>query len=94
MKDNVLIVHGGAPTTVINASLYGAIEEAKKYENIGSIYGALGGVDGILNERFFDFKGMRQNEIERLPFTPASVIGTSRKKLKVQLLWLSLLSCL
>ncbi len=29
MKGNVLIVHGGAPTAVINASLYGAITEAK-----------------------------------------------------------------
>ena len=30
MGDNILIVHGGGPTAVINASLYGAIKEAKK----------------------------------------------------------------
>ena len=30
MSVNALIVHGGAPTAVINASLYGAIHEIKK----------------------------------------------------------------
>ena len=28
MEGNALIVHGGAPTAVINASLYGAVREA------------------------------------------------------------------
>ena len=32
MGENILIVHGGGPTSVINASLYGAVKEAKKYE--------------------------------------------------------------
>jgi len=27
MSQNVLVVHGGGPTAVINASLYGVIEE-------------------------------------------------------------------
>ena len=31
MKGNVLIVHGGAPTAVINSSLYGSVAEAEKY---------------------------------------------------------------
>ena len=34
MGENILIVHGGGPTSVINASLYGAVEEAKKYKEI------------------------------------------------------------
>lgn len=29
MGENILIVHGGGQTSVINASLYGAVEEAK-----------------------------------------------------------------
>jgi len=29
MKENLLIVHGGGPTPVINASLAGVINEAK-----------------------------------------------------------------
>ena len=27
MGENILIVHGGGPTSVINASLYGAVKE-------------------------------------------------------------------
>ena len=34
MGENILIVHGGGPTSVINASLYGAVKEAKKYKEI------------------------------------------------------------
>ena len=33
MGENILIVHGGGPTSVINASLYGAVKEAKKYKD-------------------------------------------------------------
>ena len=29
MAENVLVVHGGGPTAVINSSLYGVLEEAK-----------------------------------------------------------------
>ncbi len=78
MKANMLIAHGGGPTAVINASLYGAIEEAKKHNEIGSIYGALGGTAGILEENFIDFKTVDQKTLDLLPFTPASSIGTSR----------------
>lgn len=84
IKANILIVHGGGPSPVINASLYGAIQEAKKHEGIGSIYGAIGGVDGILNESFIDFKEQPQEKIALLPQTPATAIGTSRTHLTEQ----------
>lgn len=81
MKDNILIVHGGGPTAVINASLYGAIREAFRYPELGAVYGAVGGVDGIFQERFIDFRNQPSEQIELLPYTPASAIGTSRTKL-------------
>ena len=37
MADNLLVVHGGGPTAVINASLYGVIREAKKNPSIGKV---------------------------------------------------------
>ena len=43
MPANALIVHGGAPTAVINASLYGAIREAKRHPQIRHFYAAIGG---------------------------------------------------
>ncbi|WP_088187319.1 diphosphate--fructose-6-phosphate 1-phosphotransferase [Desulfosporosinus sp. FKA] len=78
---NLLIVHGGGPTAVINASLYGAIEEAKIHREITGIYGATGGIEGILKEGLIDLRQQPDSSLRRLPFTPASAIGTSRTRL-------------
>ena len=51
MAENLLIVHGGGPTAVMNGSLYGAIKEAKKSDEIGYIYGANNGTGGFLKKR-------------------------------------------
>ena len=51
---NLLIVHGGAPTAVMNASLYGVIEEARNSQKIDRVFGAIGGSEAVLAERFLD----------------------------------------
>lgn len=81
-KPNALIVHGGAPTAVINASLYGAVQEMKKFGEVEHFYAAIGGTGGILKEHFLDLMSVSQAEIDRLPETPASAIGTSRDPLE------------
>lgn len=78
-QNNMLIVHGGAPTAVINASLYGAIVEAKKSGVVDCIYGAQGGSGAILEKKFINLTNISDEQLELLPFTPASAIGTSRK---------------
>lgn len=80
---NMLIAHGGAPTAVINASLYGAVMTAKKH-GVGHIYGALYGSAGILKEAFADLSALPQSELEKLLYTPASAIGTSRTALTAE----------
>lgn len=82
MKENILIVHGGAPTAVMNASLYGMVQEALKYPNIDHIYAAIGGSGAVLKEKFLDLKIVDKNKMEQLPYTPASAIGTSRDVLE------------
>ena len=82
MSVNALIVHGGAPTAVINASLYGAIHEIKKYKEIGSFYAAIGGAGAVLREQFVDLKKISEEKLSMLPYTPASAIGTSRDPLE------------
>ena len=54
MAGNVLVVHGGGPTAVINASLYGVIMEAKESGVIDHVYGAIGGSEAVLKEQFLD----------------------------------------
>ncbi len=80
--DGLLVVHGGGPTAVINASLYGAVDEALNAPQVGRVLGALGGVDGILEGRFVDFSQVDAAALARLPFSPSSAIGTSRKPLE------------
>ena len=52
MENNLLVVHGGGPSAVLNASLYGVIKEARNY-GIKHIYGAKGGSEGVLKEAFW-----------------------------------------
>ncbi len=81
MKRNILIAHGGGPTTVINGSLYGVLSEAEKYSEIGHIYGAVHGIEGVLNEELIDLSQQSAAQIALLPHTPASALGSCRRKL-------------
>lgn len=79
---NVLIVHGGGPTAVINASLYGVLREAEEYKDIDHVYGAIGGSQGILKEKFLDLAGFPRERQELLLTTPGTAIGSSRYALE------------
>ena len=46
MKGNLILIHGGGPTAVINASLAGAIRQAKKEPGVDRILAAIGGTGG------------------------------------------------
>ena len=80
-KGNLLIVHGGAPTAVINASLYGAVTEAKKHPEVDKVLGAIGGSGGVLREDFCELQSVPEQTLRLLLQTPASAIGTSRDPL-------------
>ena len=77
MKNNVLVVHGGGPTSVMNASLYGVLKEAERHSQIGAVYGAIGGVEGILKENLLNLSEF-QGAKALLLHTPGSAIGSSR----------------
>ena len=77
MKNNVLVVHGGGPTSVMNASLYGVLKEAERHSQIGAVYGAIGGVEVILKENLLNLSEF-QGAKELLLHTPGSAIGSSR----------------
>ncbi len=81
MKNNILFIHGGGPTAVINSSLYGAVDEAKKHLDSDKIYAADGGTGGFLREQFIDLRKISDERLEMLKSTPGSAIGTSRDRL-------------
>lgn len=82
LKGAFLIGQSGGPTSVINASALGAIEAAMQSENISHVYAAAHGIKGILNHRIYDLNLEDPNELALMKYTPASVFGTCRYKLK------------
>ena len=81
LKGNMLIAHGGGPTPVINSSLLGAVREAKKHSEIETIYGARFGAEGILAGDLIDLGAVSDEDLGLLARTPASAIGSCRRKL-------------
>lgn len=78
MAENLLIVHGGGPTAVLNASLYGAVMEAKESGKLQHIYGADNGTGGFLEEKLIELEKIPQEKLDLLLQTPGTAIGTSR----------------
>ncbi|HPT89968.1 MAG TPA: 6-phosphofructokinase [Acetivibrio sp.] len=72
----------GGPTSVINASAAGVIQEALKQDCITAVYGAAHGIKGVLEENFFDMSKEDPYELELLKTTPSSALGSVRYKLK------------
>lgn len=82
MKGNLLIVHGGGPTAVINSSLYGVLKTAYEIGSDYKIYGARNGTGGLLKNDLIDLSAVPSEELELLLQTPGSAIGTSRDPLE------------
>ncbi len=80
LKGKVVIAQGGGPTAVINQSLVGAALESRKFPQISKVYGALGGVNGIINERFVDLTQETTHNLERVAVTPSSALLSTRDK--------------
>ena len=79
-KANAVVGQSGGPTGVINESLVGVIEEAKKYPRIENLYGAVHAVAGIVKEDFIDLKKVPANTLEVVAASPSSALGSSRDK--------------
>ncbi|MCI0522325.1 MAG: diphosphate--fructose-6-phosphate 1-phosphotransferase [Bacteroidales bacterium] len=82
VKGNAVIGQSGGPTSVINSSLAGVITAAKASRVISGIYGLNYGIEGLMNEWFFDLGAQPERVIAGLRHTPSSALGSSRHKVK------------
>ena len=82
MRSNILFIHGGGPTAVINCSLWGVISEAGRHGELEHLYAAVGGTGGFLREQMTDLRDVSEDELARLCYSPGSAIGTSRDALE------------
>lgn len=80
---NLLILQGGGPTPVVNATLAGALREA--YANgKQKIFGARHGMEGLIQGKVVDLSGLSSSQLGRLARTPGAALGSSRIKPSVQ----------
>jgi 6-phosphofructokinase 1 len=82
LKGACIFGQSGGPTSVINASAAGVIEEALKSEDITAVYGAAHGIKGILDDRLYDMSKEDPYQLTLLKTTPSSALGSVRYKLK------------
>jgi len=80
LEGKVVVAQGGGPTAVINQSLVGVVLESRKFPQITKVYGAVNGVEGIVNEDFFDLTQETTNNLERVAVTPSSALFSTRVK--------------
>ena len=83
MKKNIIAGQSGGPTAVINASLYGVIEEGlSRAGEVGTIYGMINGIEGFLSGHFMDLSAsLSPEDRELLKHTPGAYLGSCRHKL-------------
>ena len=80
LKGKILLAQGGGPTAVINQSLLGVVQEARRHAGVSHIYGALHGVSGIVGEDFINLSQESTATLEAVAATPGSALGSTRDK--------------
>ncbi|NQW01128.1 MAG: 6-phosphofructokinase [Rhodospirillales bacterium] len=80
LQGRILVAQGGGPTAVINQSLAGIVLEARKHAAVDTVYGALHGVSGIVDENFLDLGRESAANLEQVAATPCSALGSTRDK--------------
>jgi len=80
VKGNAVIGQSGGPTSVINQSLVGVVQEVKKSGHIEKLLGARHGVRGVVDEKFISLKEVSDELLERIALSPAAALGSTRDK--------------
>jgi 6-phosphofructokinase 1 len=77
---NAVVGQSGGPTSVINESLAGVIEEVRRHGHIGQLLGARHGVRGIVDEKFIQLSDVDSKLVEKIARTPSAALGSTRDK--------------
>jgi 6-phosphofructokinase len=80
LKGNALVGQSGGPTCVINQSLVGIVEACLASEHVGSVYGAIHGIRGVLDENLIDLGRETAETLEAVAATPCAGLRSVRQK--------------
>ena len=79
---NLLITMSGGTTSVINATLAGAIKAAQESKFIDKIYAGCPGILGFMDDRLLDLTNLSTSDLKVLRDSPGSAsIGTTRTRI-------------
>jgi 6-phosphofructokinase len=82
-KGNLVYGQSGGPSSVINSSALGIIEEAMGHkEDIGRIFMMHHGILGAINDDLIDVTDENPEELKKLSHTPGAFFGNVRYKLQ------------
>ena len=81
LKGSLIIGQSGGPSSVINSSAYGVIRTALDADCITKVYGAYHGIKGVLDDQLLCMDEEDRAELDRLPYTPSSALGSCRYKI-------------
>lgn len=77
---NAVVGQSGGPTAVINATLSGIVEQCRASDKIGTLYGAVNGIEGLLSDNLINLdEALAKDDIELLRTTPSAYLGSCRK---------------
>jgi len=79
---NCIVAQSGGPTSVINASAMGVLEENINSHYYDNVYAGINGIQGILNNNIVNLSSLPYDEVKGLKYTPSSGLGSCRYKLK------------
>lgn len=82
ISGNAIVGQSGGPTSVINATLAGVIDECKRSTKIKKIYGMNYAIEGFMQEKIFDLSKETKENLEQLATTPGSALGSCRYKVQ------------
>lgn len=81
MRNVLVLAQSGGPSPVVNASLAGALSEARKQGVFHAVYGLAHGVEGVLREDLVDLTHLDAAALDELARTPGAALGSSRYKI-------------
>ena len=75
---NLLVVLGGGPTPVLNATLAAIVEEARG--QFAHVFGARSGVTGLVQDNLADLSRLSPAQLDLVRKSPGAALGSSRAK--------------
>jgi 6-phosphofructokinase 1 len=78
---SALLLQGGGPTPVLNASLYGVWDEMRNFGSSGRLWGSRSGIKGLLTGAFLDLSAQSPELMAAIRLAPGAALGSSRDPL-------------